>query len=73
MLTSIPGTYENGQIRLEEPPPTDKPMRVIVTFTEEVGAETPVHPPKRQAGVLSGKIWMADDFDAPLDDLKEYM
>ncbi len=69
MLTSIPGTYENGQIRLEEPPPTDKPMRVIVTFTEEV----PPTPRKRQAGVLSGKIWMADDFDAPLDDLNEYM
>lgn len=64
MLTSIPGTYENGQITLEEPPPTDKPMRVIVTFTEEV--LTPKR--KRHAGVLSGKIWMADDFDAPLED-----
>ena len=69
MLTSIPGTYENGQIRLEEPPPTDKPMRVIVTFTEEVAPA----PRRRQAGVLSGKIWMADDFDAPLDDLSESM
>jgi len=73
MLTSIPGTYENGQIRLEELPPTDNPMRVIVTRTEEVSAEIPARPAKRQAGVLSGKIWMADDFDAPLDDLKEYM
>ena len=24
-------------------------------------------------GCLKGKIWMADDFDAPLEDLKEYM
>lgn len=24
-------------------------------------------------GILQGKIWMADDFDAPLEDLKEYM
>lgn len=24
-------------------------------------------------GSLKGKIWMADDFDAPLEDLKEYM
>jgi hypothetical protein len=24
-------------------------------------------------GALKGKIWMADDFDAPLDDFKEYM
>jgi DNA-damage-inducible protein J len=24
-------------------------------------------------GCMKGKIWMADDFNAPLDDLKEYM
>ena len=28
---------------------------------------------KRQAGLLQGKIRMSDDFDAPLEDLKEYM
>ncbi len=27
---------------------------------------------RRQAGGL-GKIWYADDFDAPLEDLKDYM
>ena len=24
-------------------------------------------------GCMQGKIWMSDDFDAPLDDFKEYM
>jgi addiction module RelB/DinJ family antitoxin len=24
-------------------------------------------------GCMKGKIWMAEDFDAPLDDFKEYM
>jgi len=24
-------------------------------------------------GCMQGKIWMADDFNAPLDDFKEYM
>ncbi|MEY3302042.1 MAG: DUF2281 domain-containing protein [Pseudanabaena sp.] len=28
---------------------------------------------KRQAGLLKGKIWMSDDFDAPLDEMKDYM
>lgn len=28
---------------------------------------------KPVAGLLKGKIWIADDFDEPLDDLKEYM
>ena len=29
--------------------------------------------PPFEYGSMSGKIWMADDFDAPLDDFKEYM
>lgn len=33
----------------------------------------PAHPKKRQAGRLKGKIVMAEDFDAPLKDLKDYM
>ncbi len=28
---------------------------------------------KRQAGMLKGKIWMSPDFDAPLEDFKDYM
>jgi len=24
-------------------------------------------------GCMKGKMWMADDFDAPLEDMKEYM
>ncbi len=26
-----------------------------------------------QAGSAAGKVWMAPDFDAPLEDFKEYM
>ena len=29
--------------------------------------------PPFEYGSMSGKIWIADDFDAPLDDFKEYM
>ncbi|NER51882.1 MAG: DUF2281 domain-containing protein [Symploca sp. SIO1A3] len=28
---------------------------------------------KRKAGLLKGKVWMSDDFDAPLEDFKDYM
>lgn len=38
-------------------------------YVEESSTEVP--PKKRKAGLLKGKIWMADDFDAPLEDLKE--
>ena len=37
----------------------------------ETGTEAPRK--RRQAGILKGKIWMADDFDAPLEDMQEYM
>jgi len=29
--------------------------------------------PPFQFGCMKGQIWMADDFDAPLDDFEEYM
>ncbi len=28
---------------------------------------------RRQAGIMKGLILMSDDFDAPLEDLKDYM
>jgi len=28
---------------------------------------------EREFGCVRGDYWMADDFDAPLDDLKDYM
>jgi hypothetical protein len=69
MLKSIKGTYENGKITLEETPNFNNKVNVIVTFLEEI----PSQKKKRVAGSLKGKIWYSDDFDAPLDDLKEYM
>ena len=30
-------------------------------------------PKRRQRGSAKGQIWMAADFDEPLDDFKEYM
>jgi hypothetical protein len=28
---------------------------------------------ERQPGVLKGEVWMAEDFNKPLDDFKDYM
>ncbi len=37
-------------------------------------AETQPKPKKRGGlGILKGKIWMSEDFDEPLEDMKEYM
>ena len=51
-------------------------MLVIQTF---LGKKQPNHQaepkPKKRGGYgsLKGKIWMSPDFDAPLEDMKEYM
>ena len=50
-------------------PPEIPSGQVILTF---IPAKT--EPLKeREFGCLKGQIWMADDFDAPLDDFKDYM
>lgn len=33
----------------------------------------PVSVPEREFGGWKGEFWMADDFDAPLEDFREYM
>jgi hypothetical protein len=35
MYTTISGIYENGKIILQENAPTEKSMKVLVTFVEE--------------------------------------
>ncbi len=70
MLTTIKGIYNNGQIVLDEIPPTKNKSKVVVTFLEEI----PSHPfKKRHFGSLKGKIGIPDNFNEPLDDLKDYM
>jgi len=71
MLTTIKGYYDHGQIILQETPPVESKTEVMVTFlTEE---PTLKHQPKRKLGGLEGKVNLPDDFNEPLDDLKDYM
>lgn len=60
--------------KLPEPLQTEV-LHYIEFLLEEYAKQSPVETPrkKRKAGLLKGKIWMADDFDAPLEDLKDYM
>ncbi len=45
-------------------------------YSQTEPEQADVEQPKKKRGgfgILKGKIWMADDFDEPLEDLKEYM
>jgi prevent-host-death family protein len=50
---------------------------ILITEDDRPVAKLARTEPKKQwpskAGSAKGKIWMAPDFDAPLDDFKEYM
>lgn len=72
MLTSVKGTYDQGKITLAEEPPVTSKAEVIITFlTQET--PKPVTPRKIILGLLEGKAKLPDDFDEPMEDLKEYM
>lgn len=46
--------------------------KYVETLPTEMPPETPLHK-YRQAGTMKGMFTMAEDFDAPLEDLKDYM
>lgn len=41
MYTTISGSYENGRVILHELPPSEKTMKVLITFVEEQEVHRP--------------------------------
>ena len=70
MLTTIKGIYDNGNIILEETPHVPSKTDVIVTFLE---GEKDKNTKGIILGILKGKLEVSEDFDAPLDEMEEYM
>jgi hypothetical protein len=71
MFATIKGYYEQGQIFLEEEAPVESKTEVIITFLTEDIKNSGIQ--KRVPGGLKGKVAIPDDFNDPLDDLKDYM
>ena len=46
------------------------PGQVILTFTPKAAEQDKK---EREFGCVKGDYWMAEDFNAPLEDLKDYM
>lgn len=84
MYTAIKGIFKDGKVILQETPPTTESTEVVVMFmktTEPQNIKQGVRlGSQRQAGSLQklaqleGKTYsIPDDFNEPLDDLKDYM
>jgi hypothetical protein len=75
MYAAIKGTCENGQVTLEEPPPTLGRAKVVVMFLVDEEANQSIATQRKgvRLGGLSGQGYrIPEDFNAPLDDLSEY-
>ncbi len=78
----LEGTVHNGVIVVESesPLPEGTKVRVVIPASSTAqpkagpdGVTDPAWPGFPEAGSCKGMIWMADDFDAPLEELREYM
>ena len=75
-MTQIPLEEASSQLRQLVQQAKEGEEIILTQNSEPVARLTPILPirPRRQAGTAKGLILhMADDFDAPLDDFKEYM
>ena len=70
-MQTIKAIYDGTNFKLLQPAPVKENYEVFITFVEPVKKDTSELPYKR--GCMKGKMWIADDFDAPLEDFKEYM
>ena len=74
MYTAIKGTYENGKVILEESPPTQQKTKVLVMFlADEEKPPIILHKGVRLGSLVGQGYNIPNDFNEPLDDLREYM
>jgi hypothetical protein len=60
----------NHRLTIDVPPEVPAGP-AILTFTPKLMVQD--RKKEREFGCVKGDYWMADDFDAPLDDFKDYM
>ena len=69
-MQTVKAIYDGANFKLLQPAPVNEKCEVTITFFES--AKKSVRPPF-EYGSMSETFWMADDFDAPLEEFKEYM
>ena len=78
-MQAINAIYDGTTFRAKQPIPVKGQYKVIITFIEPLAESTVVmkqtkkRPISELRGFLKGKVRMSDDFNEPLDEMKEYM
>ena len=78
-MYAVKAIYDGINFKPRQPISVNGKYEVVIIFLEPVendivnSEKSKKRPLSELRGFLKGKVWMADDFNAPLDELKEYM
>ena len=78
-MQAIKAIYDGINFMPKQPIPVKGKYEVVITFVKAIDEEatntnqSDKLPRSTAKGLLKGKVWMSDDFNEPLDELKEYM
>ena len=78
-MYAVRAIYDGVNFKTNQPISVKGKHEVIITFLEpviETVASTDQIKKRSRSeiiGCLKGKVWMADDFNNPIEELKEYM
>ena len=78
-MQTIKAIYDGTNFRPIQPIPVKENYELFITFVEPVKKEavntnqSTKLPRSTAYGILEGKVWMSDDFNEPLEDMKDYM
>jgi len=72
-MYAIKAIYDGVDFKPEQPIPVKGRQKVIITFLGPEEDMAQKRPRSEVLGLFKGKVWISDDFNEPLDELKEYM
>ena len=76
-MQAIKAVYDGVSFKPKQPIPVQGHYEVVITFIKPINqsgtAEFKKLPRSTAKGLLKGKVWMSEDFNEPLEEMKDYM
>ena len=78
-MYAVKAIYDGVNFKPRQPISVKGKYEVIITFLEPVNESVISDEPRNKRplselrGFMKGSVWMADDFNAPLEEMREYM
>ena len=76
-MQAIKAIYDGTTFKPNQPIPVKEQYEVVIIFIEPLKnmqkKELKKRPFSELRGLLKDKVWMSDDFNEPLEEMKEYM